>query len=62
VTGKNEYEKDGVRDGTNIPAKRAAAIDLASRDPRFFIETFCWRFDPNETPMPEQEDATDDFY
>lgn len=32
------------------PVKQAAALELASRDPVFFIENFCWTFDPRETP------------
>lgn len=30
------------------PLKQAAAIELASRDPIFFIENFCWTFDPRK--------------
>jgi phage terminase large subunit len=30
------------------PVKQAAAIELASRDPIFFIENFCWTFDPRQ--------------
>lgn len=32
------------------PQKQAAAIELARRDPIFFIENFCWTFDPRESP------------
>lgn len=35
-------------DGDQV--KQAASIELASRDPVFFIENFCWTFDPHQTP------------
>lgn len=33
---------------TSDRQKQAAAIELSSRDPHFFIETFCWTFDPRK--------------
>jgi hypothetical protein len=37
-------------DAESDPVKQAAALELASRDPHFFINTFCWTFDPRENP------------
>src|SRR5438270_430758 len=53
-------------DCTSNPEKQAAAIELSSRDPHFFIENFCWTFDPRkENPdlpfilYPYQHDYVD---
>lgn len=32
------------------PLKQAAALELCTRDAVFFIETFCWTFDPRKNP------------
>lgn len=37
-----------IAEAENDPEKQAAAIELASRDPVFFIENFCWTFDPRK--------------
>lgn len=37
-----------VKEAALNPAKQAAVIELASREPIFFIENLCWTFDPRK--------------